>query len=393
MAGSVGEPTAFLAEALSDPDRTRGWDMFTTFVPGINPVAVEGLHPTARLAGLFPHPGSGRERRRTRGEVLPVTYAGFIRAIRSGQGIDTLVLHVAPPDSDGNCSLGPMVEFFPELLKQDRRILAVVNDRIPAFDGTLSVPASRIEAYCESDDPLREYAAGDIDPVSLNIAERSASFIEDGTTLQVGIGKAPVALLGQLGGRRGLRLHSGLATEGVVSLLEQGILAPDCPSLSTALLGTSGFYDWLRTNPPLKVRGCDVTHDPVRLAQLPRFVAINSALEVDLHGQANLERAGSRLVSATGGSLDFAHAASLAPGGCSIVILAATGPGGRSRIVPRLGEAALVTLPRTCIDVVITEHGIADLRGLCGKGRAEAIAAVADPAARADLAIHLDQFD
>lgn len=393
LAGATGEPTAFVRAMLSDPERTRGWQLTTSFVPGINPVAVENLHPEATLTGLFPQAGSGRYGATARGDTLPVSYHGFVRMIGHSLQFDTVVVHVSPPDEGGMCSLGCAVEFIPRLLTASRRVLAIVNDRVPSMPGSVSLPFDRFEAWCEADDELRSYASGSPDALSNRIAEHVAGLITDNVTLQIGIGKVPTALLHCLTDRRGLRLHSGIVTEAVVALVEARALASDSPSLSCALLGGSDFYKWLSSASNILVRGCEETHDPARLNRLDRLVAVNSGLEVDLLGQANLEQIRGRSLSAPGGAPDFAHAASQSKNGLSVIALPATGPDGSSRIVAQLSSGAPVTLPRHCIDVVVTEHGRADLRGLVTEARGEALISIAAPEARAGLSAEWRRFN
>lgn len=386
VGGSTAEPTALVQAWADDPGRADGLHIITSFVPGINPPLSGSLPRTVHLTGMFPQPAADG---RTQSDVLPLSYFGFVRALRLKHiGVDTAVVHVSPPDREGRCCFGPTVEFMPAVCESAARILAVVNESIPAWSGSVWVPAERIAAYCESDAPLRTYASGTPDVQSDQIAAQVAPFVGDDAQLQIGLGKVPTALLARLGDRRNLRLHSGLVTEGVISLLEDGALAHERPSLACAMLGGPDFYRWLSEGHDVLVRGCELTHDPAVLAGLDRFVAVNSALEVDLLGQANLEFAGSRALSAAGGAPDFAGAASRG-GGISIVALPALTGKGVSRIVPMLNTAT--SLPRHSIDLVVTEFGVADLRGLPLRARAEALVEIAAPEARGDLSLQVPQ--
>jgi acyl-CoA hydrolase len=385
LAGSTGEPTAFVRAWLADPERTRAIDVTTSFVPGINPLPIDLFHRDARVSGLFMHPSLIGAKRGAAFRLLPLSYGGFVRHLRTTMRLDTVVVHVSPPDRDGYCSLGPAVEFVPEVLRIANRVLAVVNPNIPHMTGSVSVPLDRIEAWCESDDPLCVHASEAPDALSVRVAEQVAAFVADGATLQIGLGKVPTALLRCLTDRRELRFFSGLVTEDLTSLMSAGALAMERPSTSCALLGSSAFYTWLRDQPEILVRGCEETHDPWRLARIKGFVAVNSALEVDLLGQANLETVGGRGVSGVGGSPDFAHAASLSEGGISVVALPACGRNGHSRIVARMPSGVPVSLPRYSVDVVATEWGAADLRGRSTNERAQAIMNIAAPGFREEL--------
>lgn len=389
LSSATGEPTPLTAHWKGDPRRFPAMDLVTSFVPGVNPLVLDDLPNGSCVTGLFMHPGLQPAAATGRFHHLPLSYAGFVRQLRAGMEIDTLVVHVSPPDDRGFCSLGPTIEFASLVRGNARRMLAVVNPQVPALPGSLSWPLADFAAWCEAEAPLRTYAAGEPDALSSAIAREVARWIEDGTTLQIGIGKVPTALLHALTDRRRLRFHSGMISEGLVNLAEKGALGAG-PHVACVMLGSPEFYDWLRHQDQVQVRGCEETHDAAILASLERFVAINSALEVDLLGQANLETIGTRIVSSVGGAPDFAHAASLNPDGLSIVALPSTGSRGKSRIVPALANGAPVSLSRQMIDVVVTEHGSADLRGKSAQERAEALIAVAAPETRADLLTYLN---
>lgn len=388
LSSATGEPTALTAAWKADPRRFPAMDLVTSFVPGVNPLALEDLPDGTCVTGLFMHPGLQQAAATGRFHHLPLSYAGFVRCLRAGMEIDTLIVHVSPPDVRGHCSLGPTIEFASEVRKIARRVLAVVNPAVPALPGSVAWPLDSFAAWCEAEAPLRTYAAGEPDPLSSTIGREVSRWIEDGSTLQIGIGKVPTALLHALTDRRGLRFHSGMISEGLIGLAEKGALG-DGPHVACAMLGSAAFYDWLRQADNVLVRGCEETHDAATLAALPRFVAVNSAMEVDLLGQANLEKIGPRTVSSVGGAPDFAHAASLNPEGLSIVALPATG-GGKSRIVPALASGVPASLPRQMIDIVVTEHGSADLRGKSVQERAEALIAIAAPEAQPDLLTFLN---
>jgi acyl-CoA hydrolase len=187
-----------------------------------------------------------------------------------------------------------------------------------------------------------------------------------------------------LHGRRELRLHSGLLSDAAVRLLDSGALAAGFRHTATALVGTRALYDWAATHEDFQLLGCDQTHSLQTLASLKRFVAVNTALEVDLFGQCNLEVAVKHAVSGAGGAPDFARAAKVSAGGLSIVALPATA-GKHSRVVAQLGNNAVASLQRTDVDVIVTEHGEADLRGRSVHERAERIIQIAAPQFREDL--------
>lgn len=386
LPGAIGVPGSFIDELLQAPERSRDLRILTSIAPGTdNPLDLARLHPSAVVTGLFMQPELSEAQRSGRYRALPMSYGGFLRHLRERVELDLTVVQVAPPDRQGRCSLGPSVEFTPLAVQKSHRVLALINPRIPAIPGAVTLPFERFDHVSEIDTPLPEYRTGS-DEATRVIAGHIASLIEDGSTLQMGLGKVPSALAPLLRGHRHLRLHSGLLSDGLPELLEARALDPSHIPICCALAGSESLYRWSATCDRLRIVGCELTHDAATLAALDRFVAVNSALEVDLFGQCNLEHADGRAVSGAGGAPDFARAARLSHGGLSIVALNATYRKGQSsRIVARLGATAIASLPRVDVDIVITEFGIADLRTASVHERAQAVIAVAAPHLRDEL--------
>ena len=242
------------------------------------------------------------------------------------------------------------------------------------------------------DSALPEYRT-DTDEPTRAIARHIAALVEDGSTLQMGLGKVPTALAGALRNHRRLRLFSGMLSDGMRELAEAGALDLDFAHTACVVAGSRDLYAWATGFAPLRVLGCEVTHDARTLLAQHRFVAVNSALEVDLFGQCNLEHAEGQAVSGAGGAPDFARAARLAAKGSSIVALNATYQRGTaSRIVPCLGELSISSLSRIDVDLVVTEFGVADLRGASVHQRAQALIGIAAPAFRPALQETWDTF-
>lgn len=383
--GASGEPSALLERWTADPEPTRDLDLWTSAVPGINAFPIARLHPSARATGLFMQPGLRAMQAAGRYRHLPASYSGFVRLLRDELRFDTCIVQVSPPDASGRCSLGPSAEFVPLARTRSRRTLALINQRTPGFPGAPAISLSDIDLAAEVETALPTYEVGSPSAEAAAIAERVATFVEDGATVQVGLGKVPDALFGLLHDRRRLRLHSGMLSDGGLALAEAGALQSEARHLSCVWVGSSALYEQLPERTEFDIVGCEQSHDIAAIASLERFTALNAALSVDLFGQANLEQAGGRAVSGIGGAVDFATAARLSRGGLSIVAVPSTYDGGRaSRIVPQLGPG-LVSLTRAEIDLVVTEHGVADLRLLSVHERAEALIGVAAPAFRSDL--------
>lgn len=384
--GSSGEPHG-LAEALyAAGDALAGLELTTTFVPGINRLEVDRLDPSVVVSGLFMQPGLAQAQRQGRFRHLPMSYGAFQNEMETCAPFDAAIVQLSPPDDDGRCSLGPAAEFTPAVAARARRIIGVINPRVPALKHAPGIARDALAACFETDGGLATYDPGPPDAAAQSIAEHVAALIPDGAALQMGLGKTPAALAARLKTRRGLRLHSGLFSDGALDLADAGALDPDWAHRTCVIAGTETVYQRAKACDLLHVVGCGQTHAPSVLAGLEGLIAVNSALEVDLFGQCNLEIAGGRAVSGPGGAPDFARAARMSRGGLSIIALPA-GNAERSRIAPVL-SGGMASLARTEIDIVVTEHGVADLRGRSVHERAERLIAVAHPSVRRDLADH-----
>ena len=383
LPGSAGE-TIGLADALCE-EAAPPLALTASYVPGINPFPVAKLPPGTTLTSMFAQPGAPRAQEAGVFRHIPLSYGTFGALLKSRRvNFDTAIVHVAPPDAEGRCSLGPAVEFTPLALACSRRVIGVINPQLPRLPHADSIAYADFELVLELEGKLREYDVGAPSEQATVIAARIAEFVDDGTTLQIGLGKVPDALLRMLANRRKLRLHSGMLSDGARVLVEAGAVDTEFLHTSCVHVGTMAYYAWLAERTDFAVRGCEVTHAASVLAGMRRLVAVNSALSVDLFGQANLEMLDGRMVSAVGGAADFARAAALSADGASIIALPATsGRAENSRIVAKLDAPA--SIPRHDVQVLITEHGAADLRGCTVMERAERIIAVAAPKHRSDL--------
>ena len=251
--------------------------------------------------------------------------------------------------------------------------------------------AGQVDAWVDVDEPLVEYPPPAVGEIERAIGRHVAERVPDGATVQVGVGAIPQAVLEALAGHRELALHS-LLVDASVALVERGVVTNSRKRFHRGrmdiaeAMGTRRLFDFLHENPKVNMESSAFVHDPDVVAQLDRFVAINSALEVDLTGQVTAESLGSRQVAGIGGQFDFVLGASRSRGGGSFIALPSTGRDGQvSRIVAHLGAGAAVTSPRYLADWVVTEHGAARLRGLGEKNRATALIAVAHPRFREEL--------
>jgi acyl-CoA hydrolase len=337
--------------------------------------AAGGTHRTLAQAGVL--------------DVVPSHYSHLPQLIEQGVlPADVVLLQVSPPDAAGRYSLGLVNEYLSGALKKARVLIGEVHPDVPWTHGNPQLSASDFDLLVESAHPLLEPERGPPGPVEQAIARHIAGLVEDGATLQVGVGKLPEAVLSALHDRRDLGVHSGAVGDGIATLAEAGVVTNAHKTTDTGvavgaiLMGGERLRRWAHLNPRFMLRGTDYTHHPEVLAQQHRLTAINAAVEVDLTGQVNSEVAGGVYVGAVGGAVDFLRGAARSRGGLPIVALPATAKGA-SRIVAQLSGP--VSTPRCDAGVIITEHGMADLRGQPLSRRVQRLIAIAAPEQRADL--------
>lgn len=332
--------------------------------------------------------GAMGELRRAHGlEIVPAHYSQLPRlfAERALPG-DVGLVQVAPPDGDGVCSLGVGVDYAADAVPHSRTLIAEINHRMPRTTGTPGVPLSRFAATVETDRALPGMPERAPDEVDVAIAARVAGLVEDGDTVQMGVGSLPTAIMDGLAGHRDLGFHAGMLTDAVLRLVEKDVLTGARKEIDTGVVvtgqavGSADLYDRLDEF-PVVFRPASYTHDAGVLGRLRRLVAINAAIQVDLSGQVGSEVVDGRYLGGIGGQADFSGAAART-GARSIIALRSTA-GGRSTVVSRLDGP--VTTARADVDVVVTEHGIAWLRGLSISERGTRLAAVAAPEHRDDL--------
>jgi len=316
-------------------------------------------------------------------QVGPMIAAGLI-------GCDVAFVQVSPSDAHGNHSFGLINDFVQAAVAKARVIIAEVNERVPFTLGDAVLPAARIDCAVHVARTPVEVPQAQVGETDRSIARIAAGYIEDGAVLQVGIGAVPDAILRLLGDRRDLGVHSGMIGDGLVDLVEAGVITNARKpidagvSITGALIGTRRLYEFADRNPKIGMRNSTYTHSEATLSRLEQLVAINSALEVDLTGQVNAEQSGSQYIGGTGGQVDYVRAGSRAPRGRSLIALPATAKGGKvSRITVALSGP--VTTARSDVDVIVTEFGSAELKGQTLAERARRLIAIAHPDFREEL--------
>ncbi len=326
-------------------------------------------------------------------DILPSHYSQLPGLIASGAlRIDVLMLQLAPADANGRYSLGIAHEYLLPALDHARVVIAEVNQQAPRTFGERTLGEEDLDAILHTDRPPLENPPARIREADTRIAAHIAELIDDGATLQIGIGAIPDAVLGALRAHQDLGVHSGSLGDSVAQLMQAGVITNACKSrdrhvsVGGVLLGSRVIHDYAHDNPAIQLRSTAYTHDADVLASLDRFVAINSAVEVDLTGQINSEVAAGSYVGAVGGALDFLRGAARAKGGLPIIALPSTAGSG-SRIVARLNGPA--TIPRSDAGLIVTEFGVADLRGKTIRERVACMLEIAHPRHRAALEAQL----
>jgi acyl-CoA hydrolase len=371
-AESIGRLAAFAATSFSgilDAKAAEKLDLFSMGAIG----ALRAVAAAGRLNIVPCHVS----------QVGPMIEQGLI-------GCDVAFVQVSPPDADGNHSFGLIADFVQTAVKKARVVIAEVNERVPFTLGDGLLPAARIDCAVHVARMPVEVFPAQISETDLAIAKVAARYIEDGAVIQVGVGAVPDALLRLLRDRRNLGVHSGMIGDGLVELVEAGVVTnalkpidPDV-SITGALIGTRRLYEFADRNPKIGMRSASYTHNEAILSRLTRLVTINSAIEVDLTGQVNAEQSGSQYLGGTGGQVDYVRAGSRSPGGRSIIALPATAKGGKiSRITAALSGA--VTTARSEVDVIVTEFGAAELKGQTLAERSRRLVAIAHPDFREEL--------
>ncbi|MEE9286266.1 MAG: acetyl-CoA hydrolase/transferase C-terminal domain-containing protein [Dehalococcoidia bacterium] len=306
---------------------------------------------------------------------------------------DAVLIQVSPPDAHGYVSLGVSVSTMIDLARQAPLVIAEVNRQTPRTLGNSFLHLSEIDYLVDADYPVVQHRQARLGELERSIAQHVAGLIPDGATIQMGIGAIPEALMFLLDDKRDLGVHSGMISDGFVPLIEKGVInnarkpIDRYKVVTGEVMGSADLYAFVHDNPLVHTDSVSYTHNPLVIRQIDNFISINSAVEIDLGGQVNSESIGGRQISGLGGQFDYIEAALHSRGGVSIFAMPSTAAKGKhSRIVARLGHGAVVSTPRYCTDYVVTEYGVASLRGKTMRQRAEALTAIAHPDFRDELA-------
>jgi len=345
-----------------------------------------GMESHFRHNSLFLGGSTRKAVQEGRGDFTPVYFSKVPELLRSTLHPNVVLLNLSTPDEEGYCSFGVSVDYTkPAADCADLRI-AQINRHMPRTRGDSLIHVSELDHIVEADVPLLELQPPKITAVEQAIGQHCASLVRDGDTLQLGIGAIPDAVLQFLGEKQDLGIHSEMFSDGVVDLVRKGVVTNRRKTLhpgkciATFLMGTQKLYDFAADNPDVELLPVDYVNDPVVIAQNDNLVSINSCVQVDLMGQVVSTCVGLRPISGVGGQVDFVRGANLSKGGRTLMAMPSTAAGGTiSKIVAIIDEGSAVTTNRYDVDYVITEYGIAQLKGKTLRSRAKALIDIAHP--------------
>lgn len=389
--GAAATPSALL-EALvarTDLSDVHAYHLHLGGPPHLGVDAAERVrsHPFFVDAGMRRAVAEGRA------DFIPVFLSDIPRLFKSGRiPLDVAIVQLSPPDAHGVCTLGTSCDTARAAIDSARIVLAEINERMPRSHGHTAVPLSRVTAFIHSDRALPQSQPGKPSAVEARIGDLVAGLVEDGATLQLGIGAIPDAVLARLGDKLELGVHTEMFSDGLIPLIEAGVVTNSRKevhrgrTVASFVTGSQRVFDYLHDNLQVELHPCDRTNDTAIIRKNPRVCAINSALEIDLSGQVCADSIGHQIYSGIGGQMDFMHGAALSEGGKAILALPATAANGTlSRIVTALKPGAGVVTTRGHVHWIVTEFGAVDLHGLGLRQRAEALIGIAHPDFRAEL--------
>jgi len=390
--GAAATPTPLIEALCARTDLEDVW-LYHLHTEGPAPFAAPGMLGRFHSVSLFTGPALRKPVEEGRADFLPV-FLSDIPALFTSRAIplDVAFLQLSPPDRRGLSTLGTSCDTAKAAADSALMVVAEFNDRMPRTHGNNVVLLDRVTAFTHTDRPLHEHARTTETEVEGRIGEQVAALVEDGATLQMGIGGIPDAVLARLFDKRDLGVHTEMFSDRLVDLVEAGVVTNRFKRVSEGRIvtsfvtGSKRLFDFVDDNPLVAFHPCDRTNDTAVIRDNPKVVAINSALQVDLTGQVCADSIGHRIYSGIGGQMDFIRGAALSPGGKPIIALPSTAAGGTvSRIVAELNSGAGVVTTRGHVHWVVTEYGAVNLHGRTLRERGELLVSVAHPDFRAEL--------
>lgn len=352
-----------------------------------------GLEKHFRYSSLFIGARSRSYIAEGKGDFVPVFFHRIPDFVTNTEPADVFLVTLSQPDEHGYCSYGLSCDFAKEVGERPgTKVIGVVNPNMPRVMGDNFIHVNKLESIVESEEPIHEHSRPAIGEVEEKIGANIAGLVRDGDCLQLGIGAIPDAVLKFLGDKKDLGIHSEMISDGVMDLYETGAITGKKKNIDrgrmviTFMMGTRELYDFVNDNPAICMMPVSYVNDPFVISQNDNVVSINSALQIDLMGQVCAESIGLKQYSAVGGQMDFVRGASASKGGRSVIAFGSATKGGTiSKIVPFLTEGAAVTTSRNDVDYIVTEHGIAHLKGKSLRERARELIKIAAPQFRDGL--------
>jgi 4-hydroxybutyrate CoA-transferase len=391
--GAAATPAILLDALVARAKTLENVEIVHMHADGPAPHVAEAMEGHLRHRALFIGANVREAVNEGRADFVPIFLSDIPNLFSSGAlPLDVAFIQVSPPDAHGYCSLGTSVDVAKAATESSRTVIAQVNTRVPRTLGDSFIHLDQIDWAVQANGPLLSHPAPSISPTEQRIGEYVADLVEDGATLQLGIGGIPNAALAAMGSKRDLGVHTEMFSDGLLDLVEAGVVTSAAKTLhpgkivTTFLMGSQRLYDWVDDNPMIEMHPVDYTNDTAIIRRNAKMTAINSAIQVDLTGQVCADSMGTYLFSGVGGQMDFMRGAALSVGGKPIIALPSTARQGTvSRIVTTLAEGAGVTTTRAHVHYIVTEHGVAYLHGKSIRERAEALIGVAHPAFRDEL--------
>ena len=384
--GGSATPLRLIGALVEHADRLRNVELMHLHTMGDAAYADSKFSKSFHVTNFFVG-ANMRERMGLEGiDYLPCFLSEIPALLRSGKRpIDVALIHVSPPDPQGYCTLGTSVDIACAAVKSAKMVLAQVNPRMPRVHGDGFIHISKINHFVEVDEPIPETQRCVLKEEEKTIGKYVAELIEDGSTLQAGIGAIPDAALSALKNHQHLGVHTEMWSDGTLELILCGAVDNSNKKIhpgktvSGFVTGTKALYDFIHDNPSVVQLDIGYINNPTNIAKNPKVVAINSAVEIDLTGQVCADSVGSRIISGVGGQMDFIRGASISQGGKPIIALTSRTGKGISRIVPVLKSGAGVVTTRAHVHYVVTEYGVADLYGKTLRERSRELIRIAHP--------------
>jgi 4-hydroxybutyrate CoA-transferase len=390
--GAAMTPTPLLKAMCARQDLEKA-TLYHLHLEGPCPFADPEHRARFRSVSLFTSPALREPIARGEADFMPIFLREIPSLFRTGHvDLNVALVQLSPPDAHGLCTLGASVDTAMSAVQNADLVLAEINLRAPRTHGHTFVPIDRVDAFVITDRPIHGHEPPERSEVEERIGERIAELVEDGSTLQLGIGAIPDAVLARLHEKNELGVHTEMFSDGVIDLVREGVITNSHKKVHPGRISTSfvsgspRLYEFIDDNPLVEFHPCDRTNDTNLIAKNPKVVAVNSALEVDLSGQVCADSIGHRIYSGIGGQMDFIHGASMSEGGKPIIALPSTAKHGElSRIVPTLKPGAGVVTTRGHVHWVVTEYGAVNLFGRTLRERGEMLVSIAHPDFRDEL--------